>query len=353
MKVRPAAMNRAHEHCDGPNNRETPAGDMERSAHDGPEPLTQLDTALRAAHGPENGLCCFGFSVRSQLNFRFLRPGPGTPLHVLEAAEGRTPPRGELLLEWDLHPGRAFARFFSIGRGRYSLWIEKVGWFLVDPRAPSIEVPSVRDSLRREVRLWSLPMGLCMTERGDIAIHGAAIDVDGSAILLAAPGRHGKTTLAAAFVGAGHRLLSEDLTCCAPFPQPTVLPGPVVMRVRRDAFLRLSFPAAKVVAEDHDRVYLSVEEPHRGDGQPVPLRAIVFLRASSDETRMERVAAQDSLRDLWSLSFTVPTDASRTTCFEGLTQLTASTPVWNLHRRLRFDDLPLVVDRVITTCLKP
>ena len=54
---------------------------------------------------------------------------------------------------------------------------------------------------------------LCFRARGDTALHAAAVEVDGQAVVLGAPGTFGKTTLAAAFHAAGHRLLSEDTTC--------------------------------------------------------------------------------------------------------------------------------------------
>ena len=79
--------------------------------------------------------------------------------------------------------------------------------------------------------------------RGDLAVHAAAVDVDGSALLLAAPGRYGKTTLAAAFAGQGYRLLAEDTTCYRPSSDPSVLPGLAMLRIRPDVHEHLSHPA--------------------------------------------------------------------------------------------------------------
>ena len=293
---------------------------------------------------------CYGFSVRSDLPFQFIRPGGEDPLKVGLASDDHPLPTRAPLLTWDQAPGRSFARFYGDG-DRYSLWIDEMGWFFVDPAAPSIDVPRRADPVRREVRLWSFPISLCLVERGDVSLHGAAIDVGGTALVFAAPGRHGKTTLASAFLQAGYRLLSEDLTCVRPEGSPSVLPGPAVMRVRRDSYARLEFPGMHVVAEDPDRVYLSVDESLRGDGRPVPIGAVVFLRKSSRGLSMERVSAADSLRDLWALSFTLPTDESKRRCFQSLTAIAASVPVWNVHRELRFDDLGSLVDRLVTAFL--
>src|SRR5206468_12474024 len=61
------------------------------------------------------------------------------------------------------------------------------------------------------------------------------------------------------------------------------------------------------VAEDPERIHLAVEEHLRGDGHPVPLRAVVFLREAEGTCRMERLMPQEVLPDLWTLSFKLPT----------------------------------------------
>jgi len=300
---------------------------------------------------------CYGFSVSSELSFRFTRPGkftgPGEEkyLEVTRASGDNPLPTGEPLLAWEQAPGHPFARFFSHD-DEYSLWIDQMGWYFVNPARRSIQVPRDAEPIRREVRLWSLPAALCMVEQGDVSLHGAAIDVGGSALVFAAPGKHGKTTLASAFLQGGYRLLSEDLTCCRPSGTPCVLPGPAVMRVRRDSFDQLEFPGTHQVAEDPDRIYLSLDEPLRGDAGPVPIGGIIFLRKSSREMSLERVSFQESLRDLWALSFNLPTDESKRRCFGGITPLAQSVPIWNLYREFRFDNLSSVVDRIISTCLQ-
>src|SRR4029453_8171040 len=119
--------------------------------------------------------------------------------------------------------------------------------------------------------------------RGALPLHAAAVDLDGSAILLAAPGYHGKTTLAAAFLGAGFRILTEDIACCRVGELPTLFPGPAMLRVRRPSYERLEFPGTRVVAEEPGRVHLALEGSARGDGTPVPLRGIVLLQVDDGE----------------------------------------------------------------------
>jgi hypothetical protein len=79
----------------------------------------------------------------------------------------------------------------------------------------------------------------------------------------------------------------------------------------------------------------------------VPLRAVVLLRSAEEGIALDPVPATDALRDLWPLSFRLPTAEDRARCFEGITQLAASVRLWNLARPLRIDALDNVVERIV------
>ena len=291
---------------------------------------------------------CFGYEVRSDLAFEYLREGGATD--VLEVAETRRDDpgaAGEPFREWLPRPERPFtARLFG-ENGGWRLWVADMGSFHIDPAAGSIEVPRGAPPLLREERLWGIPTVLCFLSRGDHSLHAASVERDGRAIVVGAPGRFGKTTLAAALVGAGYRLLSEDSTCLRWSPsEVVVVPGPAMLRVRQDPDRRVEVPGGRVLQVD-DRVHLAIEPQLRGTGGPVPADAIVLLReAEDDRPRLERVAPEEAIPDLWALSFSTPTDEDRSRCFDGVTQLAARVPIWNLHRPLRFDALGAVVQEL-------
>jgi hypothetical protein len=296
----------------------------------------------------ERGVC-FGYEPRTAVALRYLRSGSADPLEIEEASEPDPLSIGRPIREWRPPANPLHARLYRNGKS-FRLWVEGGGWFEIDPERPAIRVPAGVDPLRREERLWSIPSLLCFVRRGDVPLHGAAVEVDGGALLLCGPSRAGKTTLAAAFLSAGHRVLAEDLGCCRLEPEPAVLPGPAMLRVRRDVYRRLRVPGA-VAGEDEDRVHLALEGPLRGDGGPVPLRAIVLLRRG-EGVQLEPMAAQEALRDLWALSLKLPEDADRTRCFHGLVRLTGAVPVWNFHRPLDYGRLPAVVRRLARLCAR-
>jgi hypothetical protein len=287
---------------------------------------------------------CFGYQIRSPLALNYLRSGPGDPLEIVPDGAAVEMDQ-EPVIRWVAEPHRPFsARLFG-ENGGFTFLVDGEGHFRIDASRSVIGLSWPPETPRLEARLWGIPAALCFITRGDVPVHAAAVEVDGSAILFAAPGRHGKTTLASAFVGAGHRLLSEDVSCCRVGERPAVLPGPAMLRVRRDSYEHLEIPGTYPVMEDPDRVHLAVDESLRGDGSPVPIRAVIFLREER-EWELEPVPVPEAIRDLWTLSLKLPNDADRTRCFESLADLARRVPVYNLYRHLDFDRLEEDVKRI-------
>ncbi len=288
---------------------------------------------------------CFGFGVRASLPFNYLRGGDGPPLSVSvdSAIEGDP---GETVFEW-----APTARFPHRGRlhrdgSRFRLWIDTWGSFVIDPDGSAVTVPDTTEIVRREERLWSIPAMLCFRARGDTPLHAAAVQIADEAVLLAAPGTFGKTTLAAGCHAAGHRVLSEDNTCVRTAGELGVIPGPAMLRMRPDVAAALDIPGTSQVAVSEDRVHLAVTPELRGDCAPVPLRAIVLLRGSAETIRLERADPSGAVRDLFALAFRLPADEDRRRCFEAVAAMVRQVPVWNLWRPLTLRDLPATVEHV-------
>jgi hypothetical protein len=295
---------------------------------------------------------CFGYAVRSSMDFEYLRGGgAGDVLEIRPGSQDGPGPDGRLLVEWKPLPGKPFldARLYGDG-SCYRLWINGAGggWFEIRPEGPStIGVPPTGDCVRREERIWGVPAMLCFLARGDLPLHAAAVEVNGAAVLLAAPSQFGKTTLAAAFAAHGHRVLSEDLCCLRVGASLSVLPGPAMLRLRHDVAAGLGFDNWPVIGRDADRVHVALPDATRGSCEPVPVRAAVFLRETSVGLELTRMGPAEVLPDLWALSFRLPTHADRLRCFEGIVRLADEVPVWNLARPVRFDALTATVERVV------
>jgi len=298
---------------------------------------------------------CFGYRVGSEVPLRYLRRGgaldESAPLVVRATREPDPGPEGALLREWlptELNPFHA--RLF-VEDDRYRFWVDGAGSYRVDPANATIEVPAEGDPLQREERMWGIPAVLCFQHRGDHSVHAASIGIGGRALLFAAPGRFGKTTLATAFHGAGYDLLAEDSSCVRFEPEPVALPGPAMLRVRPDSYERLGVPDAEVLAARPDRVHLAIHEDRRASGDPRALSGIVLLRRAEEGVRVERVPPEAAIQELWNVSLGVPTDEDRALRFERVARLAAAVPVWNLHRPLAYELLPDVIEAVVASCL--
>lgn len=286
----------------------------------------------------------FGFSIHSDVALRFLRSGGGNEsLAIASSENNRGEPEGELLGEWPLQ-GTAYpahARLFRVAGG-YEYWTSDVGLFRVDLGNQRIVVPRSDDDLLLEQRLHGMPMILSFVARGDISLHAATVEMASGAVVLAAPSRFGKSTLAFALQRAGHRMLSEDLICCRPATGEAI-PGPALFRIRPDVFDGQLPKGLFIVNQRPDRVFVGFDDVARGSGRPLPIRAIVFLR-EADRLAIEPVPRPTALKDLWRLSFRTGTEDARADSFRQLTQLAGTLPCWNLHRPLLLDSLESVVD---------
>jgi hypothetical protein len=292
---------------------------------------------------------CFGFEVESELPFRFTRPGRGERLEVVTRVEDVPEPAGQPLVEWQENHERPSARVHRTPDG-YGLWIDGgVGCFELDLATRAMRVPEHDDPIRREERLWSIPALLAYLDRGDHSVHAAVVEIDGGAVVLGAPGRFGKTTLAASFLARGYRVLSEDLACCRLGDEPMLFPGPAVLRVRRDVHERLSFPRTTPVLADDNRVHLEMDADSRGSADALPIRAVVLLRDGGDGFASERVPTAAALPDLWTLSFQLPGPDARQRCFAAVTALASSVPVWNFARPITFDAIDESIERLVDT----
>jgi len=289
----------------------------------------------------------YGFSVRTREALLFLRSGGGAEtLEIFAAGRPRTRPGTAPLADWTMTGAeyQARASLYRVEDG-YEFWATDAGAYHVDPENARIEIPAGGDQILREQRLWGVPVMLCYMHRGDFSLHAAAVEIGSGAVLLAAPSRYGKTTLALAFHRCGYRILSEDLVCCRSGPSCDVLPGPALVRMRTDVYHGHPPEGTHVVAARPDRVFLGLDDHRKGASGPVPIKAIVFLR-ESEEMRMERVNASGVLPDLWQLNFRLATREHRARSFQQLARLAGSVPSWNLYRPLRLDSLDRTVDLI-------
>ncbi len=275
---------------------------------------------------------CFGFELMAAEPIWLLRGGTGTPLHVVHEPTPETF-EGRPIAEWSPNDRNPIeAKLYEPSPNTFALCVTGAGWYHIDPDRMRISTPERPGDLAGSIRLLGLPLLLCCLARGDSTLHAAAVQVDDQAILFAAPGQHGKTSLSAAFVAQGHRLLSEDLSCLRISSAGVgLIPGPTGLRMRGDMTDLLPLPGYEEVGKYDDRMVLL---PINGSGDCAPVRvgAIVLLSDFGDVSELTAVEPGQAVRDLWFLSFHLPNDTDRARKFQALVDVSSTVPVWRFVR---------------------
>lgn len=271
----------------------------------------------------------FGFELETPFPLRTARESTGDRLTV-EMADLRDLGTGSELLNWSPQRDNPLeATLSTLGGADYVLDIADSGKYLIQPRARHVVMPVMPDEPLREVRLLGLPLLLCFLARGEVSLHGAAVMGPNGAIVLAAPGKHGKTSLAATLARLGCRLLTEDLSCIRVGAEPVLYPGPASLRVREDMAAHvLPLDGMREIGSLGDRLVLATSDP--GSGDPVPLAALVLLKGFEESVSLHQVDPLGALSDLWLLSFHLPTEEDRVRKFNQLVDLVGAIPVWEL-----------------------
>lgn len=286
---------------------------------------------------------CLGYNVTTALECRFLRsPRPGKRLEIHEWAPPSHPEHGgELLVRWRQRPDRPFHGSVHRIDGRLVVNTSDAGWFRIDPAAGRVEVPSGIPAVKREVRLWTTPMLLLSSLEGNTPLHAATVEIDGMAVAIAAPGGHGKTTLAAALAARGHRLMAEDITVID--EEFMVSPGPDLIRLRPPTPDYLEYPPTWTTVESvPDRFFVRTGTP---DASPSPLHSVVFVN-TGDETRLVTRTDARRLADLWQVAFHLPNMTDRTRSFTAIAEIAERVPIYELTRPLDWSVLDRTADMI-------
>jgi hypothetical protein len=121
--------------------------------------------------------------------------------------------------------------------------------------------------------------GLMLAMTGLAPIHGSAVEIGGRAVLLCGASGMGKSSFAAALIGHGARLISDDLTALSIDADgvPVLWPGRTGMRLRPEAAANLGDRAGKLPPEQEADGKLWFTPPRCGGAAPIPLDRILVL----------------------------------------------------------------------------
>lgn len=172
-----------------------------------------------------------------------------------------------------------------IGAGECRLFVPDVAGYLVRDGA-SITVwpaPNADDAAVRLYLLGSV-FGALLHQRGQVILHGSAVETAHGAMIFVGRSGIGKSTTAAAFSRRGHRVLADDVCTLTSVDAVThVPPGLAHVKLWEDATQRLSLQdaPARRIRPDMNKFGLLLNERH--DLHTVPLHTVHILTAADVE----------------------------------------------------------------------
>lgn len=236
----------------------------------------------------------YGLAIRSEIDLPELAPAP-EPV-----------PAPDLSVVLDAVPRddagwTAMGPFAAVAEdGAFRMEVRDVARFHVTG-GDRIAVEPAAGADMASVRLFLLgsALGAALMQRGHFLLHGNAVEVDGRCMVCVGPSGIGKSTLAAAFLGRGHRVLSDDVVAVT--PEGLALPGVARLKLWRDALERLELDAGAL-----PRVRPTMEKYGLGPGagycaEARPIGWVYALRRSNEPgvaiERLRGMEAFMALRD--------------------------------------------------------
>jgi hypothetical protein len=225
-----------------------------------------------------------GYEVESGLCLRRLSRAPGLrgSLRLESASDPPLDQTGELTawLEWPGAENGSFA-LARTDRGLIA-WCSVTGAFEIEPAAATIRFAGDRLDEMGEHRLQTTAVPLLLSERGDLALHAAAVVIGGRAVLFCGPSGRGKSTLALLASRLGHPVLTDDgVIVTFETTGPTAWPGVPDVMVS-DGARRLGRRPRILPAQ------------LQATG-PVPVSCICHVSERRDELTVEQLTASGAL----------------------------------------------------------
>jgi hypothetical protein len=279
----------------------------------------------------------YGFEVKSELPLRRLNSAPGTrgELVVELAGESLVAPAGEPAGSLVDDDGRRWYASYELDGGNCLLQMPPTGSFLLAPAQGRIAVESSDgDAELLEHRLASSAICTLLSLRGDLALHAAAVEADGRAIVFCGPSLRGKSTLARALGEGGCPLLGEDgIAVELGEDGPVAYPGARGVRVRGPG-------------GGQQRPVL-VEDPGAGEPEPCPIATVVLLGERGAGFAVEPLEPARALALLTPNLIHSGGRASIAAAFQRLAALLGSAPALRISLPDDLEALPEICQRFL------
>jgi hypothetical protein len=195
-----------------------------------------------------------------------------------------------------LHPSSdSWYRHAVLADGSSYVGWTTVGEFLVSPDGLRILCRPARRSTSESFQVYLLGQALsfALVQQRLEPLHATAVTVHDQAIAFLGPSAFGKSTLAASFVAAGHRLLTDDLLNVNDVGTEVVAyPGPARIKLFAEVARRvLGLTAGVAMNADTGKLIVGLPD-HQSCSHPMPLKTLYVLAEPGGSGRRRRVAIE-------------------------------------------------------------
>lgn len=256
-------------------------------------------------------------------------------------------------MKWDSDVWSQYARLHD--GSDYIRW-SKLFEFLISPDGRRIAAhPLAENSLEAfSTYMSGQVISYALIKLGIEPLHATVVVVDGSAVAFIGDAGYGKSTLAAAFLKAGHLMLTDDLLVLKGEGRNLfACPGPPRIKLYPEiAKALLSEQATGISMNPYTRKMIIPLYPKQVSREPIPLKAIYVLSSPEEQSHSDRVVIRRLSQSRAFLDLISNTFNSRVTHHDRLAQqfawagkLSTEIPLKSLSYRL---DL-LQIEKVVAT----
>jgi hypothetical protein len=198
-------------------------------------------------------------------------------------------------------------------------------------------------------------LSFALVRQGIDPLHATVVDIGGAAVAFLGDSGYGKSSLAAAFVGAGDRLVTDDLLVISETAAGLVAhPGPPRLKLYPQALRRLLPEARGTILITASPKLMVPLTPRQATAAVVPLRAVYVLAPPDDAREHARVTIrtlsprQACLALIRNTFNTVIVDEARLAQqFVLVTRVAAALPVKAVSYRRSFRDIDAVREAIV------
>ena len=195
--------------------------------------------------------------------------------------------------------------------------------------------------------LSGVVMGVLLTQRGKLVLHASSVQMNGSAVAFLGDSGWGKSSIAAALVSRGHKLISDDVTCVNIETEPVSLyPGVPQLKISPEVATVLGIDRRSLHQLCAGEEKLGLRVPSTVSAEPIFLRRIYVL-AQARDFGIERFHNALALFSLLYHAYpnVLPRDRDPKN-FIQCGQLLKQVSVYQLKRTLDLETLPRIAEMI-------